>query len=150
MNAVSTWLIMVCVMSSPCLTLTTNRNIGIYLSISTYSLWIKWNSISRSSSGVLSRINTWFVTWHGQERTLESPCHMIFFRSYWNWYRWHKLDLRSMSPPWLQLFPILMLLCRIIWTIWSVSNSNIFGGECCRIICCDIGICWATWERQSL
>ena len=33
-----------------------------------------------------------------------------------------------MSPPWLQFFPILIIIYRRLWTIWSVLNSMIIWG----------------------
>ena len=62
----------------PCCTLSTNRRIGIYLSISKDLLWITWNYMSRVPRKVLRKIHMWLRTWNGQECTWWALCKWYF------------------------------------------------------------------------
>ena len=60
------------------------------------------------------QINMWFRTWHGQEYTWGILCQILFFRRYSHWCHWQQPDMRSLLPPWLHLYPIPMMIWRIL------------------------------------
>ena len=135
-NSMSIWSKMGCSRSSPCWALTTKINLETYL------LKIMWKSILRASRGVLMEINIWFIIWHDKEHTQGKRFHMLFFRSYWNWCHWQKLDLRSMLPPWIQLFMILYLFGGDSEPFEVYQTQGSTGGECCIMLWYNIVRCW--------
>ena len=118
-----------CGIYSPCQNLATKSKLGISFSISSYLFYIKWNSLSSWLRRFLSHINKWLRTWHGQDFTWGALCHVLFLRRYLNMCCWQQPSLRFISPPWLPLFPNIVLLLGILWTTWIVWNSGIVWGR---------------------
>ena len=83
-NLVSTWSKIVCGVSYPFHTTTGKNKLGIYFAISSGFLCIMLTSISRESSRILRKKNTWSRTWHVQEHIWGALFRMLLFRRYQN------------------------------------------------------------------
>ena len=139
-----------CGMYYPFRTRVTKRKSGIYFSTSTYLIWIAWNYISRVSIRFLRKKNTWFRKWHVRSVSEE---HFFICSSSegtgigaadrnWTWGLCYHHDYSSFQLLWLfggDFEPF-----EVSQTKWSS------GGECCRMTCWNICICWETWELMGL
>ena len=111
-NAVSIWSTMEFGASSPFQTDAINRRGGVFFYISIDFPWTISRAIYRVFWKALRRINMWFKIWRGQECNLGVLYRILFFRRYWNWYRWQQRDLRYILPSWIHFSLILMMLWR--------------------------------------
>ena len=111
-SVVSIWSEIEFGMYSPFHTHATKRSSSIFFYISIHLPWTTWNAICRVFGNALRQISILFRTWRGQEFTWGVLCQILSFRRYWHWCHLQQSDLKSLSPPWINFSPILMMLWK--------------------------------------